>query len=217
MIVGKALACGYTSEVSEYCSLPVHFNDTVLLNIMSEEVWVSIFPYWKSYGADFKLVICNWLAAVVYHSDWLRSTLSVNNSLFNNVLFAQPGLLKKLRAKLVHPNCEHSPIGMTVTGLTADMKSRLDVGKLINKSNVDNITRISTVEKQLQTGFGVIMEELKGIRNERHKHRKQHKQHKQHKRHRDNSPLTEIPSNTSNNAMTSVSVILILRKTMQLL
>jgi hypothetical protein len=107
--LGRVVA-GLPLNGADFALLPPHFiqnDDDVVCATVAD-----MFPAFKSSSnLQDKLKLC--LASLVYHSDYLRSTMPQSHPLLSTFVFRRPDIIKALKATLV----EHESPWMVLTGI----------------------------------------------------------------------------------------------------
>jgi len=132
---GRCVA-GLPITDGEFATLPPHFSESILITI-EEHNWATIIPgstpYFKliqikililayalqgyeNYPHSFKTTMPFLLASVVYHQDWLRSTLSPSHPLFLSRLFTD-GHAQRLKSHVLLGVGVCKKTGLTATGV----------------------------------------------------------------------------------------------------
>ena len=115
-----------------FAVLPPHWN-TSDLAILKSIGWSSILPGYENYPSSFQRVIPYLLASIVYHQDWIRSTLPANHPLFNQPIYSRKGSINivtffKDRVILGEGRCEKT--GMMATGIPDNLVVSNKIAKL---------------------------------------------------------------------------------------
>ena len=110
-LVGRTLS-GLPFNDSTFATLPPHFNQEGARLIS----WEPILPMYSKLPECFKQALPHLLASVIYHEDWLRSTLPLHHPLFSSHLFAS-GTVTTLKQHLLTGSGRCASTGMIATGI----------------------------------------------------------------------------------------------------
>jgi hypothetical protein len=129
-LTGRVLA-GLPFNNSSFALLPPHFDAVGLGKI----VWPAVLPLYSRMPESFKQALPFLLAAICYHEQWLRSTLSAQHPLFSTYLFAS-GAVDTLKAHVI-AGCSHCPVtGLMATGIPAHLAMTHELSDVVKTNSV---------------------------------------------------------------------------------
>ena len=99
MLCGR-LVCGLPYHDDSFSMLPPHFDRETTLQ-MDADFWEAVIHNYARLPRSFQRVLPYLLASILYHYDWLRSTLPLNHPVFLAGIFTQNELLSNLKAKVL--------------------------------------------------------------------------------------------------------------------
>ena len=104
---------------AEFGTLPPHFNEHVIKNILTVEFWKQIVPGYEQLPVEFQPTLPYLLASIIFHEDFLRKELHGLHPIFSSRVFsANPELDVLRKSVLVGSNfCENT--GMQASGVPA--------------------------------------------------------------------------------------------------
>ena len=135
-VVGRA-ACGLPITTKEFTILPPHFSREIDL-MLSAIGWANILTGYDNYPACFQRVVPFLFASLIYHMDFLRTTLSARHPLWNQAIFTREVMFEGRRFNLVEELREQVLTGygnclstdMRATGIPSELMIAGEVHEL---------------------------------------------------------------------------------------
>ena len=131
--------CGRMVNGSDFTSisfatLPPHFKEEAN-ELLTEDFLEEILPGYKKKAAGFKRCVPYFLAALVYHEDFLRGFLNAEHPIFRSRIFTRNNHLETLRELVVTGIGRCPYTGMTATGVPTHIVLAKDLtcGSAYNK------------------------------------------------------------------------------------
>jgi hypothetical protein len=112
--VGRA-AAGLNINCIDFAILPPHFNSRDG-QVLTTSEWNDILPGYETYPECFRVAIPYLLASLVYHSEWLQSTLPAQHPLFLQRVWTS-GIISRLKSKVHLGRVFNQATGMKSTGI----------------------------------------------------------------------------------------------------
>jgi hypothetical protein len=126
-LVGRVVS-GLPVNDARFTTLPPHLPCNEILRL-AEEDWGNILPDYNTYPQSFRSTIPYLLASLVFHSEWLRSTLPSNHPVFNLRVFTN-GFVSRLLAVVENGYNYCSLSGMTASGIPKHVTISVQVDQL---------------------------------------------------------------------------------------
>lgn len=146
--VGRTV-CGLPSDKPEFATLPPHFDERP-----SPEVIKTCFHRIP----DQALLIGEFcLASLVFHSQWLRTTLPPEHPIFSTALFRNTTLLDALKPH-VHTALISSLTGMRATGIPPHVTLLLNLASVQNQFSEVN-SNITQLVPEVVSGITTVLED----------------------------------------------------------
>ena len=150
-LCGRA-ATGLDITTPEFASLPPHFNNQNGAIVLTVAEWNEILPgYSTFYPPQFRPVVSYLLASIVYHKQWLATTLHHNHPLFNTRLWTS-GIVDRLAPMVLSGSRRNSVSLLTATGIPPHILLANKIAKLDDKVDslrLDLMTRLDSLPKEL--------------------------------------------------------------------
>ena len=125
------VVCGLPFNESLFASLPPHFDAVGLRQIE----WPTVLPLYARLPQKFKQALPYLLASILYHEQWLRSTLSAQHPLFSTYLFAS-GAVDSLKEHVI-AGCNRCPVtGLMATGIPPHLAMANELNDMIKQTQL---------------------------------------------------------------------------------
>lgn len=134
-ITGRVVSGLPYNDVS-FAALPPHFEH---LNVN----WETILPDYKHYPSTFKQAIPYLLASIVYHSDWLTTTLNSKHHLFSSYLYSS-GMINVLKDRVLTGSSYCNRTKMVSTGIPPHLTTANELN-LIRTTIEENNEKLPTI------------------------------------------------------------------------
>jgi len=128
---------GLPFHSAAFSTLPPHFSRETLDSITPDE-WIDILPLYESYPPGFARALPFLLASLVYHQDWLRSTLSPDHKLFNAPIFTNDVVLRRLKDQVLLGQLECPVSKLKSTGIPPHLAIASGVNKMEETMRISN-------------------------------------------------------------------------------
>ena len=163
-LVGRAVS-GLPINTGDFAILPPHFKTNDLNSIMSIG-WENILEGYENYPQCFRRAVPFFLAAIIFHLDFLRANLPHDHPLWRQRIFSQhlaegKSVVEYFYGRIItgHGHCTDS--NMQATGVPSQLRTAQEVALLRNQVEILQQTQI-----QLMANFeNSIIESVRAIPN----------------------------------------------------